>query len=448
MDTQSIQQLIRRMIIEALNRVANTLILPKCKACLQGKAHQRSHNENTSVIGKDHTKPGAGVSVDHVEAGTPGYIWQTKGAPTNRRYKYFSLYVDHDSRFLYPFFQEGKMAAETQKGKHAFEAFAKAKGISLHHIHTDNGVFNSNLNKTDIASKNQTISFCGVNAHWQNGIVERYNGVICAAACTMLLHAQSHLPEIITAEFWPFAIQHAVNLYSTTSRRHKDTCPWARFTACDPPWSLADFRPLFCPVFVLDRRLQESNHLPKWQTRAETGVYIGHSHQYSKSVPLTWNPRTKLVSPQFHVIFDEHFETVLPQALARSELEQNQELCNKIFAMSAWSYHDTLLPEQRYFFDNPWQRPLVPDDPPQRKTNRATAQNTTNNNPQSRHVRSVTEGAECVTRPPARTTGTQPWATEVFWIPTRGLNQLIRPTRSRLQVHRSQGFTHLQMRMS
>ena len=143
-------------------------------------------NEQQGIIGHTHDKPGLGISVDHVEAGQPGLLWQTKGIATNHHYKYFSLYVNHASQFLYSFFQEGKTAAETLKGKHAFEAFALSKGIQIHHIHMDNGVFNSDVYKTDVTSQNQSISFCGVNAHWQNGII-----VICATARTMLLHIKS-----------------------------------------------------------------------------------------------------------------------------------------------------------------------------------------------------------------------------------------------------------------
>ena len=46
-------------------------------------------------------------------------------------YKYFSLYVDHDSRFLYSHFQEGKTAAEMLKGKSTFKAFTKASGVNI-----------------------------------------------------------------------------------------------------------------------------------------------------------------------------------------------------------------------------------------------------------------------------------------------------------------------------
>jgi hypothetical protein len=68
--------------------------------------------------------------------------------------------------------------------------------------------------------------------------------------------------------------------------------------------------PLFCPVYILNQRLQEGGSHPKWYRRAEHKVYMGHLHHYSRSVPLIWDPITKLVSPQFHIVFDDNFETV------------------------------------------------------------------------------------------------------------------------------------------
>jgi hypothetical protein len=46
--------------------------------------------------------------------------------------------------------------------------------------------------------------------------------------------------------------------------------------------------------------------------RAEQEVYVGHLHHYSRSAPMIWDPKTKLVSPQFHVVFDDNFKTVQP----------------------------------------------------------------------------------------------------------------------------------------
>jgi hypothetical protein len=68
--------------------------------------------------------------------------------------------------------------------------------------------------------------------------------------------------------------------------------------------------PLLCPIYVLDRRMQEGTSPPKWTKQTTQKVYVGHLHHYSKSVPMVWDPKTELVSPQFHVMFDENFGTV------------------------------------------------------------------------------------------------------------------------------------------
>jgi hypothetical protein len=68
--------------------------------------------------------------------------------------------------------------------------------------------------------------------------------------------------------------------------------------------------PLFCPVFVLDHHLQERTSHPKWKQRSKQKVYIGHLHHYSRLVPRVWDPKTKLISPQFHVVFDDNFKNL------------------------------------------------------------------------------------------------------------------------------------------
>ena len=48
----------------------------------------------------------------------------------------------------------------------------------------------------------------------------------------------------------------------------------------------------------------------KWKQRSRLGVYLGPSPNHARSVALVLNPRTGHVSPQFHVKFDDFFETV------------------------------------------------------------------------------------------------------------------------------------------
>ena len=75
---------------------------------------------------------------------------------------------------------------------------------------------------------------------------------------------------------------------------------------------LKDFHTFGCPVYVLDSRLQSAGGPgpPKWDPWARLGIYVGHSPLYAGSVALVLNPKTGLVSSQFHVIFDDNFFTV------------------------------------------------------------------------------------------------------------------------------------------
>ena len=66
-----------------------------------------------------------------------------------------------------------------------------------------------------------------------------------------------------------------------------------------------------CPVYILDSRLQSNpKGVPKWEPRSRLGIYVGHSPAHAGSVALVLNPKTGLVSPQYHVHFDDFFETV------------------------------------------------------------------------------------------------------------------------------------------
>ena len=57
--------------------------------------------------------------------------------------------------------------------KQAFELFALKYQVNIRHYHADKGRFADNLFMKDVRDKNQTISFCGVNSHFQNGIAEK-----------------------------------------------------------------------------------------------------------------------------------------------------------------------------------------------------------------------------------------------------------------------------------
>ena len=65
---------------------------------------------------------------------------------------------------------------------------------------------------------------------------------------------------------------------------------------------------------MLDNALQSGQGAPKWKERSRLGVYLGPSPNHARSIALVLNPRTGHVSPQFHVKFDDFFETVQTKA--------------------------------------------------------------------------------------------------------------------------------------
>jgi hypothetical protein len=135
-------------------------------------------------------------------------------------------------------------------------------------------------------NKNQRLDFSGVNAQWQNGLVERSNGTLCAAARSMPNHAISKWGKTITAELWPFALQHTAKIYNTTKRRSQDhdVSPWEQFTGERSKLDQNDMHPIFCPVYVLDRRMQEGTYPPKWTKRttqrSTSAIYTTIQNQY------------------------------------------------------------------------------------------------------------------------------------------------------------------------
>jgi hypothetical protein len=75
---------------------------------------------------------------------------------------------------------------------------------------------------------------------------------------------------------------------------------------------IKNFHALFCPIYVLDHRLQLAGGPgpPKWEPRSRMGVYLGHSPFHAGSEALVFKPKTMRVFPQYHVIFDDDFTTV------------------------------------------------------------------------------------------------------------------------------------------
>ena len=58
---------------------------------------------------------------------------------------------------------------------------------------------------------------------------------------------------------------------------------------------------------MLQPRLQQGQKILKWEPRSHMGVYLGHPPFHAQTVPLILNLWSGLVSPQYHVIYNDQF---------------------------------------------------------------------------------------------------------------------------------------------
>lgn len=67
---------------------------------------------------------------------------------------------------------------------------------------------------------------------------------------------------------------------------------------------------LGCPVFVLDPKLQDGKKIPRWNQQSRLDQFMGFSDEHSSLVALVRHLTTGIVSPQYHVVFDDLFRSL------------------------------------------------------------------------------------------------------------------------------------------
>jgi hypothetical protein len=137
-------------------------------------------------------------------------------------------------------------------------------GVIIQHYHADNDRLADNGFMNAFKQQQQTISFCGVNAHFQNGIAEKRIRYLHEQAHTMLLHAKSRWPKVVSVHLWPYALRSANQLRQVTPDKKDGTSPLERFSGAELAANLKDCHTPLCPVYALDSSLANGNSIPKW----------------------------------------------------------------------------------------------------------------------------------------------------------------------------------------
>jgi hypothetical protein len=285
---------------------------PKCPGCLfgamtkipwRGKETKASHKVFIA------TKPGECVSVDQMASTEVGFFAQMKGKLTKRRYRCATIFVDHFSHLRFVHLQINDTSAETLGAKCAFETFAAKHGVRILHYHCNNGRFHDNAFKQACHEVRQQLTFCGVNAHFQNEIAERSIRDLSESAHKQMLHACACWPQAVHFALWPYALRNAALLHNTLPVLEDGTPRLKLFSSIHVGSNMKHVHTFNCPVFVLQNALASGKSLPRWPPRACLGLNLGLSPMHARNVYLVLNLTTGCVSPQFHCCFDNFFET-------------------------------------------------------------------------------------------------------------------------------------------
>ena len=179
-----------------------------------------------------------------------------------------------------------------------YEKLVCQSGHQVKHYRADNGRFADKAFHQSVNENDQTLDFCGVGAHHQNGLIENRNKALTLGARTLLLHGMRMWPKMITTMFWPFAMKAFAERMNSLHMDSSGETPESKMYGVPSEGiPVKNFHTLFCPVYVLDARLQSAGGAgpPKWHPRARIGVYLGHSPMHAGNVALVFNPKLVLV---------------------------------------------------------------------------------------------------------------------------------------------------------
>jgi hypothetical protein len=315
--------------------------VPKCHSCELARQKQRSPQVKTSKpvpekegsLSRDKYEAGDFVSADQFIVNTPGRLFSGYGCEDDRnKFHGGTLFQDAATGIIWVECQVSLGAGETVMSKVRFEEWLwEMAAVEITHLHSDNGIFTADMFREDCKSKHQSQSFSGVGAKHQNSLAERAIQTVVYMARTFMVHVSLHWTErgVDDLALWGFAVKHAAWIYNRVPSRSSGLTPLELLTK-----TKADHKDLLrthvwgCPVFVLDPKLQDGKKIPKWNRRSRLGQFLGFSDEHSSLVANVRNLSTGFVSPQYHVVFDDLFQTVFRSGDNDPVVD---EICNNLF---------------------------------------------------------------------------------------------------------------------
>ena len=286
--------------------------------------------------------PGNLVFCDQYHSSVLGRRWETRGKEHDRdKFVGGTLYYDSASTVMHCHHQVSTRVGDTIEGKHKVEEFYESIGYPIKAFRADNQIFNSEAFLDDCARSNQTMNFCGVGAHHQNGVAERVIQTVTKWARTIMIDAAIQWPDQADLSLWPMAMDHAVWMWNHLPKENVGLSPLELATnVISDRTELKRLHVWGCPGFVLKPQLQDGKKIPKWTDRGIRGQFLGYSPHHSSNVAMMLNLTSGNISPQFHIVFDDLFETVDSPIDHETNLNVLRELWQRLVHSSREVYHD------------------------------------------------------------------------------------------------------------
>ncbi len=250
---------------------------PKCAGCLFGAMTKIPWQGKEAKASQDvfiATKPGECISVNQMMSTEVGFSAQMKGKLTKKRYRCATIFVDHYSLLHFVHLQINDSSVETVATKCAFETFAAEHVVKNQHNHCNYGRFSDNAFKQACHEQHQQLTFCGVNAHFQNCIAKCSIQDLLESAHKQLLHARACWPQAVHFALWPYALRNAALLHNSLPVLEDSTLRLELFSSIRVGRNMKHVHTFGCPVFALQNALASGNQLPRWSSHARLGLKI------------------------------------------------------------------------------------------------------------------------------------------------------------------------------
>ena len=125
------------------------------------------------------------------------------------------------------------------------------------------------------------------------------------------LHCQAD--DTYSVCLWEFVVTHVAWLYNHLSNKNLGWMSPVEIFAKTQSDHRDQFRTQVwgCPSFVIHLKLQDNQKITKFNRWSCMGKFLGFSDEHSSLVAMVIYLATNFESPQFHVVFDDNFSTIL-----------------------------------------------------------------------------------------------------------------------------------------